>query len=63
MIYANIPNDVKNPELNVSMYGCSEPAKRKRLGRSGTFMVQWFGRWTLESATRDQSQDRPLQAQ
>ena len=24
---------------------CNEPAKRKRLGRSGTFMAQWFRRW------------------
>ena len=23
---------------------CNEPAKRKRLGRSGTFMAQWFRR-------------------
>ena len=27
-------------------YICNEPAKRKRLGRSGTFMAQWFRRWT-----------------
>ena len=33
-------------------YWCNEPAKRKRLGRSGTFMAQWFRRWTLERATR-----------
>ena len=31
---------------------CNEPAKRNRLGRSGTFMVQWFRRWTVERATR-----------
>ena len=31
---------------------CNERAKRKRLGRSGTFMAQWFRRWTLERATR-----------
>ena len=31
---------------------CNEPVKRKRLGLSGTFMAQWFRRWTLERATR-----------
>ena len=33
------------------IYWCNEPAKCKRLGRSGTFMAQWFRRWTLERAT------------
>ena len=28
--------------------GGSNVTKRKRLGRSGTFMAQWFRRWTLE---------------
>ena len=41
---------------------CNEPAKRKRLGRSGTFMAQWFRRWTLESATRVRSPHGPLQS-
>ena len=40
---------------------CNEPSKRKRLGRSGTFMAQWFRRWTLESATRDRYPHGPLQ--
>ena len=26
---------------------CNEPAKRKQLGRSGTFMAQWFRRWPV----------------
>ena len=39
---------------------CNEPAKRKRLGRSGTFMAQWFRRWTLEFATRVRSPHGPL---
>ena len=30
----------------------NEKAKRKRLGCSGTFMAQWFRRWTLQRATR-----------
>ena len=29
-------------------FSCNEPAKCKRLGRSGTFMAKWFRRWTLE---------------
>ena len=33
----------------------NEPTKRKRLSRSGIFMVQWFRRWTLESATQVRS--------
>ena len=32
----------------------------KRLGRSGTFMAQWFRRWTLESATPVRSPHGPL---
>ena len=40
---------------------CYEPAKRKGLGRSGTFLAQWFRRWTLESATRVRSPHGPLQ--
>ena len=39
---------------------CNDPAKRKRLGRSGAFMAQWFRRWTLESATRVRSPHGPL---
>ena len=27
---------------------CNEPAKRQWLGRSSTFMAQWFGRWTRD---------------
>ena len=38
----------------------NEPGKRKRLGRSGTFMAEWFRRWTLESATRDRYPHGPL---
>ena len=37
---------------NANCYWCNEPVKRKRLGRSGTFMAQWFRRWTQERATR-----------
>ena len=38
-------------------YYCNEPAKRRRLGRSGTFMAQWFRRWTLERATQNGASD------
>ena len=40
---------------------CNERAKRKRLVRSGTFMAQWFIRWTLESETRVRAPHGPLQ--
>ena len=51
-------------EDNTSHYlNCNEPDKRKRLGRSGTFMAQWFMRWTLESGVRDRSPHGPLQNQ
>ena len=35
----------------------------KQLGDSGTFVAQLFERWTLESATRDQSMHGPLHNQ
>ena len=44
--------DIHNSIMAIYDIFCNEPAKRKRLGRSGTFMAQWFRRWTLERATR-----------
>ena len=38
----------------------NEPAKHKWLGRSGTFMTQWFRCLTLESVTQDRSLHSPL---
>ena len=46
--------------FSINSCECYEPAKRKRLSRSGTFMAQWFRRWTLESATRVRSPHGPL---
>ena len=56
----SICNIYRPPKDNNNNTTCNEPAKRKRLGRSGTFMAQWFRRWTLESATRVRSPHGPL---